>query len=91
MSVASPLHDQPRSRQGVWCAICSSLHLRQLAFETTPKIDEGLREVVVKTFNDHHGLMDYEEIQSLLDSGIGLAWRLVQVLLRDPDAKNDVW
>lgn len=60
-------------------------HAAGLALETTPPTDNGLREVVVKTLNEHRGLMDYEEIQNLLDSGNGLAWRLLQVVLRDVD------
>ncbi len=40
----------------------------ELTCETTPKVDVGLRNVVVATVNSHRGLMEYEEIQELLDS-----------------------
>ena len=49
-----------------------------LVCETTPKTDVGLRNVVFETMNDHRELLDYEEIQQLLDSGNGMAWDLVK-------------
>ena len=53
----------------------------ELVFTTTPSSDLGLRSIVIKTINQHRRLVDYEEIQQLLDSGNGMAWALIQVLL----------
>ena len=51
-----------------------------LAFTTTPTVDTGLREVVIDVLNDHRDLLEYEEIQVLLNSGNGLAWALLKVI-----------
>lgn len=56
----------------------------RLAFENTPSSDLGLRSVVVNTLHRHLELMDYEEVQELLDSGNGIAWQLVKALLGRP-------
>ncbi|KAK5080168.1 hypothetical protein LTR05_008774 [Lithohypha guttulata] len=55
----------------------------ELVFSTTPNSDRGLRTVVTKTINMHRELVNYEEVQRLLDSGNGMAWALIQVLLGD--------
>ncbi|KAK5093979.1 hypothetical protein LTS08_008763 [Lithohypha guttulata] len=55
----------------------------ELVFSTTPNSDRGLRTVVTKTINTHRELVNYEEVQRLLDSGNGMAWALIQVLLGD--------
>lgn len=59
----------------------SFVHAAELVFESTPGSDKGLRDVVTGTLNQHRDLADYEEWQKLLDSGNGMAWALVQVLL----------
>lgn len=53
----------------------------ELAFRNTPSSDLGLRSVVISTLYKHRELTDYEEVQDLLDSGNGIAWRLVKALL----------
>lgn len=57
-------------------------HAAELAFSSTHPSDRGLRDVVVSAINQHRELVNYEEWQNLLDSGNGVAWTLVQVLLR---------
>ncbi|KAK5074610.1 hypothetical protein LTR70_010116 [Exophiala xenobiotica] len=63
-------------------------HAAELAFNTTPGSDRGLRAAVIKTINDHRELIDYEEIRALLDSGNGIAWALVKVLLGNHERKG---
>lgn len=58
-------------------------HAAELVFTTTPSSDQGLRKIVIKTMNQHRDLVNYEEIQNLLNSGNGMAWALVQVLFGD--------
>lgn len=53
----------------------------RLIFEDTPTNDLGLRAIVVKIMHNHKELMDYEEVQELLNSGNGIAWHLVKSLL----------
>jgi len=49
-------------------------HAAELVCETMPRLDMGLRKIIVHTVADHRGLLDYEEISGLLDCGNGLAW-----------------
>lgn len=58
-------------------------HAAELVFSTTPASDQGLRSIVIQTINQHRDLADCKEIQALLDSGNGMAWELVKVLLAD--------
>lgn len=60
----------------------------ELVFSTTPSSDQGLRSIVIDTINKHRELVKYEEIQNLLDSGNGMAWAFVQVLLSSPPQSN---
>lgn len=57
-----------------------------LVFSITSNADQGPRSIVTNTIDQQRQLVDYAEIQSLLDSSNGMAWALVQVLLgSEPD------
>lgn len=58
-------------------------HAAELVFTSTPSTDQGLRAIVSKTLNDHRELVNYDEVRNLLDSGNGMAWAFVQVLLNN--------
>lgn len=58
-------------------------HAAELVFETTYHSDQGLRSVVISTIDQHRSLVNYEEVQNLMNSGNGMAWALVQILLAD--------
>lgn len=58
------------------------VHAAELVFSTTHDSDQGLRGAVVSTINEHRELINYEEWQNLFNSGNGMAWALVQILLR---------
>jgi hypothetical protein len=58
----------------------SFAHAAELVFDTPPKSDRGLRTVVIETLNQHRDLLDYQEIQDLLDSGNGMAWALLKAV-----------
>jgi len=57
--------------------------------ETTPKVDKGLRRVVVEILNEYRELLDYEEIQELLDSGNGLAWEMLKTVCEQQARARD--
>lgn len=59
-----------------------------LAFKNTPSSDFGLRSIVIKTLIKHWELINYEEVQDLLDTGNGIAWQLVKVLLSRPESRR---
>lgn len=50
-------------------------------FKSTHSSDRSLRGIVATKIDQHRELINYEETQHLLDSGSGMAWVLVQVLL----------
>jgi hypothetical protein len=50
----------------------------RLVFDTTPRPNNGLRDVVVEVLNEHRGLLDYSSVRELCESDNGLAWRLLQ-------------
>lgn len=52
----------------------------ELVCETT--VDTGLRHIVVDTVNAHRELMEKKEMKALFDSGNGLAWELLQLVIR---------
>lgn len=58
-------------------------HAAELVSMTTPSSDPGLRSIVAKKLSQRRELIEHEDIAKLLDSGNGMAWSLVQVLLRD--------
>lgn len=71
----------------------SFAYAADLVFRTTPSTDQGLRQIVTNTLEQHRQLVEYAEIRSLLDSDNGMAWALVQVLLaseaNQPYVKNN--
>lgn len=61
----------------------------EIVYESTPKADNGLREVVVNTLDRHRELADKGEIEKLLDSGNGLALALLKVAWKNSDRPYD--
>lgn len=56
------------------------VHAVQIVYESTPKSDSGLRDVVVKTINQHRDLMKDSEMENMLEELNGLAVGLLKVV-----------
>lgn len=56
------------------------MHAVQIVYESTPKSDSGLRDVVVKTINQHRDLMKDSEMENMLEELNGLAVGLLKVV-----------
>jgi hypothetical protein len=56
------------------------IHAVQIMYESTPKGDNGLRDVVVETINQHRDLMKDSEIENMLEELNGLAVGLLKVV-----------
>jgi len=52
----------------------------QIVYESTPKSDSGLRDVVVETINQHRDLMKDSEIENMVEELDGLAVSLLKVI-----------
>jgi hypothetical protein len=52
----------------------------QIVYESTPKSDSGLRDIVVETINQHRDLMKDSEIENMLEELNGLAVSLLKVV-----------
>jgi hypothetical protein len=55
-------------------------HAVQIVYESTPKSDSGLRDVVVETINQHRDLMKDSEIENMLEELNGLAVGVLKVV-----------
>lgn len=66
----------------------------ELVFSTTLPSDHGLRNIVVNTIIAHPNLIEDAEIAKLLESGNGIAWKVLQQSWRSSNTKNvrsDMW
>lgn len=61
-------------------SIDAFVHAAELVFSTTSRTDYGLRKEVINVLDRNRGLLEDKSVQSLLESGNGMAWAMLRVV-----------